>query len=573
MSSAAEFLKTEARLRTLALKTVASSVESYRYDPAKYIRERLGWTPWSGSGAIDGQQQVLDAYVLALRQQHEKEAFIAGELSDDKLKYWKPGAVIKNRIRVESGHTVGKTKTLAGIVNHFFDSFTPCVGYCFAPSYDQIHDLLFKEIKADRRGKGLPGRILDLELSVADNHFIKGKATNNSSDSGTERSQGQHGKYLIFVLDEAPGIADYVWNAVDSMTSGGISIVLMTGNPRNRTSRFHKAGSYSNVRSFRISCLDHPNVVSGREIVPGGVKRQYVEEMLEKHCEIVREHDADEHTFTIPFSVQVNEVTYPPGTIFKPDPEFMFRVLGIAPASISDKNLIPVGRFEAATKREPKSDRPHCARIGVDVARFGRDFGTIYIRYNGAVWCAGRPSRVDTTEYVHAIQAAALALKAKHPDVTSLHVRIDGGGGFGRGVGDRLKIDDELIKAFPDFVVMELHFNATPRDEAAFYDGITEWTADVAESLKTLAILNPPEALQADLCEREFKWRNAKGKEVKKLESKEEVRKRLNPPRSPDDGDGFVLAALSDHLVARPATAGPPRVGGARPQLKQYVYR
>lgn len=572
MSSSAEFLATEAKLRTLALRTVSLSLESYRYDPAKYIRDRLGWTPWSGSGETTGQQQILDAYVLALRQQHEKEAFTAGKITEDQLRYWKPDQVIKNRIRVESGHTVGKTKILAGIVNHFFDNFTPCVGYCFAPSWDQIHDLLFKEIKADRRGKGLPGRILDLELSASDNHFIKGKATNNSSDSGTERSQGQHGKYLIFVLDEAPGIADYVWNAVDSMTSGGIAIVLMTGNPRNRTSRFHKAGASSNVKSFRISCLDHPNVIAGREIVPGAVKRQYVEEMLEKHCEIVPEHDADEHTFTLQFNVQLNGITYPAGTIFKPNPEFMFRVLGIAPANVSDKNLVPVGRFETATKRAPRPDRPHCLRIGVDVARFGRDFGTIYLRHNGAVWCAGRPSRVDTTQYVQSIKTAALAVKANHPYITSLHIRIDGGGGFGRGVCDRLKIDDELLVAFADFFVLEVHFNAAPRDEAAFYDGITEWTADAAESLKALAVLNPPEALQADLCEREYGWRNAKGKEVKKLESKEEVRRRLNPPRSPDDGDGFVLAVVSDHLLTLP-TQESTIAGGTRPQLSTYKYR
>jgi hypothetical protein len=60
--------------------------------------------------------------------------------------------------------------------------------------------------------------------------------------------------------------------------------------------------------------------------------------------------------------------------------------------------------------------------------------------------------------------------------------------------------------------------------------------------------VSPPEELQADLCERLYDWRNARGKDVKRLESKEEFRKRLIPPRSPDDGDGFVLAVASDRL-------------------------
>jgi len=540
-------------LRRRGQQTTSDEFEETRFDPIEYVRKRFGWEPWRGTPDLPGQAEVFDAYALALRQQMERKSFEAGEVKKEDLNYWRPGETIKNRIRIESGHTIGKTKAAAGIVSHFFDHFTPSITYTFAPSWEQVKHLLWKEIKSDRHGKNLAGRVLDnCEIKFKPDHFAVGRATSNSQGRGTERVQGQHGEYLMFVLDEAEGVADYVYDAVDSMTSGGISIVLMLANPRTRVSRFHKAGAWANVKNFRISCLHHPNVVSGREVVPGAVKRQYVEEMLEKHCEIVHEHNADEQTFTIPFSVQVNGVTYPAGTIFKPDPEFMFRVLGIAPASVSDKNLVSVGRFEAATKRTPQPDRPHCMRIGVDVARFGRDFGTIYIRHNGVVWCAGRPSRVDTTEYVQSIKTAALAVHAKHPEITSLHVRIDGGGGFGRGVADRLKIDAELMSTFPDFLVLEVHFNATPQDEAAFYDGITEWTADAAESLKTLAILNPPEALQADLCERQYGWRNAKGKEVKKLESKEEVRRRLNPPRSPDDGDGFVLAVVSDHLLAPP---------------------
>jgi hypothetical protein len=222
--------------------------------------------------------------------------------------------------------------------------------------------------------------------------------------------------------------------------------------------------------------------------------------------------------------------------------------LGIAPANVSDKNLISVGRYEAATKRSPQTDHPENLRMGVDCAGYGKDSGTLYVRWNGAVWRAGRLSKLDTNEYVQKIKAEALRLRARDRGITSLHIRVDGGGGFGAGIIDRLKVDDELIQSFPDFQVLELHFNATPRDEAAFYDAITEWTADVAESLKSLAVVSPPEELQADLCERLYDWRNARGKDVKRLESKEEFRKRLIPPRSPDDGDGFVLAVASDRL-------------------------
>lgn len=474
--------------------------------------------------------------MLALRQQHEREALESGQMTESQLTCYVPDQIIKNRIRIESGHTIGKTKCLSGLVNHFFDCFVPCVGYCFAPSWEQIHDLLFKEIKTDRRDKGLPGRILDLELKASDNHFIKGKATNNADSTGTERAQGQHGRYNIFVFDEAEGIPDFVWDAVDGMTSGGISIVLMAANPRTRSSRFHKVRAHSNVQSFRVSCLQHPNVIANKEIVPGAVRRQYVNEMIEKHCRGVETHNADNHTFEVPWIED---------KVFEPDAEMMFRVLGVAPANISDKNLIPYGRYEAATKREPIEDRPAVARLGIDCARWGRDLGKGYTRWNGRAYPFASFAKQDSFEYYFAAKRECLKLAGQ--GVTSIHVRVDAGGGFGAGVVDLLKVDDELNKGFIDFKVIECNFGGSPTDKHAYYDSITEWTADVAESLKGLAVVGAPDSLEEDLCEREVEPRNKEGRFVRKLEDKDKFRKRIG--RSPDDGDGFILAVVMDNLI------------------------
>lgn len=538
--------------------------EPTRYNPAAYIQKYLGWTPWRGIDANKpGQMEVFDQYVLALRQQHEKEDYEWERIAERDLKYWKPGQVIQNQIRVESGHGNGKTKCGSGLVNHFIDHFKPSVIYTFAPTWHQIKDLLWKEIGFDRRGKGLPGRLLDTcEIRVSDNHFAKGKVASNAGGKGTERVHGQHERYQLFLLDEAEGVADFVYEALPGMMSGGISVAIFFANPRTRTSNFHKLGSSSSVKTFRISCINHPNVIQGREVIPGAVKRQYVLEMLEKHVDVVRAHDHDNQTFTLPFAVTLKGVEHPAGTVFKPNSEFMFRVLGIAPANISDKNLVPVGRYEAACNRNAKSNHPEQARAGVDVSRFGKDYGTFYIKWNGRVWRERQFYKLDTIEYYMAIREAMLDLKRQSVEgieykelsdvidkgITSLHIRIDGGGGFGGGVIDDLRADLELREAFEDFQVFECHFNGTPNDEAAFADCITEWTADAAESLKGLSVENPPEELKADLCEREYEWVNREGKAVKKLEDKKGFKKRVH--RSPDDGDGFVLAVALDHLFA-----------------------
>lgn len=504
----------------------------YRFDPEAYLVERLGWQPWRGSRDAPGQADVLDAYALALTQLHERrDVELAGGAWSDP---------IRNILRVEAGHAVGKTTLAAGIVSHFFDSFSPSVVYCFAPSHDQINDLLFKEIRKQRAGRGLPGRVLDTpEIKHTGDHFVKGRATNDNHGRGTERVQGQHEAHLLFVIDEAEGVAEFVYDAIKSMTSGGIAIVLMLANPRTRTSRFHRFKDHANVANFRISCLSHPNVLANADVIPGAVRREYVLAMIddgsEQHAEQVAAHNPDTHTFELPWQ---------PGIVYQPDAEFLFRVLGIAPANLADNTFVPVGRYEAATTRAPIAHDPHVARLGVDVARYGRDAGTLYRRWDGRIERRATFQQQDSNEYARLIKAEALAL-ARH-GVTSLHIRIDNGGGFGGAVEDRLKVDEELRRAFADFRIVMVDFGGTPHTADAYADNATEMYAHTAEALKGLALVNPPLFLEGDLCERTYTYVYKAGKEVKKLTEKEQFKRKLG--RSPDDGDGCVLAVAPDFM-------------------------
>ena len=545
-SSARSHLQLRARAalelqRRQAAGELKGRFDAYRFDAVGYLREQLGWEPWRGEGGESGQAEVADAYSLALRQQHERQAVEAGQLPLEACTVYRPGEEIRRVIRVESGHGIGKTTLLAGLVSHFFDCFRPSIAYCFAPTHEQINDLLFKEIRRQRRGRGLPGRVLETpEVKGGADHFVKGRATNDAGGRGTERVQGQHAPHLLFVLDEAEGISEFVFGAIDSMASGGISIVLMAANPLTRASRFHRAATRRDAVSFRVSCINHPNVRAGRALIPGAVERAYVETMIDdgetQHAEVVSRHDPDQHTFELPWR---------PGVVYRPDAEFMFRVLGIAPTLVSVNTFCPIGRYEAARKRRPEGEEPHKARIGVDVARWGTDAGTVWVRHNGAARRAARLDQQDTTAYAQAIRAEALRLAAL--GVTDLRVRVDGGGGFGGGVVDQLRRDEELRKHFQVFQVLEVNFNASPHDPKAFADLITEATWHAAESLKALALISPPATLEADLVERRYGWVKVGGRDVKKLEPKEQFRER-HEGRSPDDGDGFVLAAAPDHL-------------------------
>lgn len=524
--------------------TDGDTFAEYRFDPIRYITQKLRWHPWAGDSEHPGQVEVLEAYRTALLQLHDRYDYEQGNKSADQLEYWRPGTVIKNRIRIEAGHGVGKTKIAAGIFSHYFDCYQPSIVYTFAPTAPQINDLLWKEIRTDRRGNSLPGRVLEIpELKYRADHFAKGRATSDSHGRGTERVQGQHGKYLLFILDEAEGVADFVYKAVESMASGGIVIVLMLANPRTRTSLFYRQRLREDVVNFRISCIYHPNVLADREIVPGAVRRDYVENMLPENADIVHEHNADDHTFELPWR---------PGTIYKPNAEYMFRVLGIAPANVSDNTFVTVGRYEAACNRQPVSIEPTKARIGIDVARYGTDNGTIYCRHDGRIWRYRQISGQDTNAYRMAVKELCSQLKVQ--GVTDLQIRVDGGGGYGSGIVDPLRIDVDFLAQFKAVRIYEVHNNGVPNDASKYADKVTELYAEAAETLTGYALINPPPALEDDLTDRRYGFANKGGVDVKKLEAKELFKKRKE--RSPDDGDGMVLAAAPDHIFEDVPTEG-----------------
>jgi hypothetical protein len=543
--------------------------EKYKFDALGYIRDVLGWEPWSGTKEEPGQVEVIRAYELALRQQVEREEYNKGEIAPADLQWWKPGETIENEIRVEAGHGVGKTKLASGLFSHFFDCFLPSIIYTFAPTEDQIRDLLWKEIGTDRAGNAsFPGVLTDLHIEAAKNHFAQGRATNDNGGKGSERVQGQHGEFLMFILDEAEGVAGFVYKAIKTMLSGGIGIVLMLANPKTRTSDFYHARKRSTCQSFRISSHSHPNVVNGYDVIPGAVKRTYVASMMEgdggsPNVEIVPRHNRDKYTFTLPFEVNFGDEVRPPGTIFLPNDEYLFRVLGVPPESGAGNTIIPVGRFEAATKRD-LSELAYIdfskIRMGVDVSRWGNDYGTLYIEYGGVIWREAQFFQLDGDEYAGAIQEAALRIYEAAPPgqkPMSLHVRIDGTGGWGSDLITALHNNRTLLDRFEEFKVLEVVFNGSPSaDNRAKYEDIATEIYDLAGArLAALRIENAPKNLEPDLCERTYKWvtRRQEGLTVKQLVGKDEFKK--DHGRSPDDGDGFALCAAPDqtftHLLQK----------------------
>lgn len=514
----------------------ANPFSRYQTDPIAYAETELKFFPWAGRDTA-GQRELFADIGASVRAQ------LAGE----------PTPRI---FRVAAGHGIGKTLGAAALVNWWFDAFAPSICITTAPTKTAVVEKLWKNIKT-LRGRHLPGRVLPAEprMEKAPNHFAIGQTTSNSGGQGTERFQGQHDQYLFFVLDEAEGIAAYVYDAIHAMMTGGrVLLCLALANPRTRSSRFHRLATQPGVKNYHLSVLDFPNVLDGRDTIPGGTSREWVIGCVQQWCKVAPGPNPDAHTFTLPFAVP------PPqegagccgsaGTHFLPNAEFLFRVAGVAPANTSSDTFLPAGRFQAACERARGDDRPEQAWIGIDAAGYGSDLGTLYVRHNGAVWRAATCSKPDgdqdPTDYWQKARTAAFALAAQ--GVTHLSVRIDAGGGFGNGVYDRLKRDEGLRAAFGSLEFHLVHFGGTPQAPKSYRDLGTQMYAEAAEACLALSILKPPAALEGDLCERRYEWVNWQGIEVKKLTEKKQFRREQG--RSPDDGDGFALCVCPDFLFA-----------------------
>ena len=560
-------------------QTDAEKYAVYRNRPAEYISTFLHWTAWTGRDEDHpGQLQILEACALVMRQQEEKDLYEKGELKREDLKCYTPGQKIKKWIRVESGNGIGKTKTSSGILNWFLDCFVPSAIFTFAPGGDQARFAMWAEIRKDREGKGLPGRILETEIKISGHHFAAHRTVSDGLGKGEERIKGKHEAFQLFVLDEADGIPDFVFGAINAMTSGGNSLVVMFANPKSRATMFHRIKSKSYVQTFRISTLDHPNVVAGFEVIPGAVKRDFIETNIENDCEILHIceehcrldhkelHNDEEFTFELIYPVKIGELDCPPGSIFRPNPTFMTVILGITPPNSTDNTVVPVGVYEGACKRIPQGGDASIARIGLDAARFGGDLGKMYVYWQDAAWLACEFFKQKTEKYVETIRAECHKLAAK--GVTKLYIRIDAG--YGGGIIDALRIDGELTKAFDEYEVYEVHFGSTKTHSKDYYDVVTEMYFEAAETLKGVCLLNAVPSLEIDLCEREYNYKNVQGKIKKKLEEKPDFKKRKK--HSPDDGDGLVMAIAPDYCfnrlnfhVVNPAVAGRAAVNKSNP--------
>lgn len=255
------------------------------------------------------------------------------------------------KVAVKSGHATGKT-FCAGGLSLYLAYVWHCVGITTAPTFRQVRRALWGEIHwlFNNSLSPLGGKLNQVSLDLGDKWFVEGFAT----DKPMENITGIHEENVFVIIDEAGGVPDLTFEAIEGLLTSENSFVLFIGNPINSEGPFADAFK-PNSKFYKISmsCYDVPNVRYGSNIYSKLTSYQWVKDKEVKW-------GTDSNMFKV-------------------------RVLGEFPDENKD-TLIPLRYIESALRRGQDGSCPQdrVVSLGLDVARQGTD-SSIY----GAKYASG----------------------------------------------------------------------------------------------------------------------------------------------------------------------------------------
>lgn len=284
------------------------------------VSVRLDWSVW----------EVALRQLEEVTQRHHGIRFPDPHWWDDPLDFWRrilgvePWARQMDvilacrdhvRVAVKSGRRVSKSHTVAGLALDFYSSFPDARVVMTSTTARQVDAILWRELKqirarsgrctackaADPLGRKIPRPCPHSAIIAGDAGMLARTGLKmNSIDpsdfrevfgftaSEGEAVQGIAGPHMLFIVDEASGVAAEIFDAINGNRAGGGRVVLF-GNP-TRTSgelwdAFHEKAKQDpedptsqGYFGVTISSEESPNVIEGRDVIPGLATREWIEE-------------------------------------------------------------------------------------------------------------------------------------------------------------------------------------------------------------------------------------------------------------------------------------------------------
>jgi len=172
----------------------------------------------------------------------------------------------KKRISIRSGHGVGKSAVLSWLIIWYLFCFKDAQIPCTAPTSDQMHDVLWKEV-AKWLDK-LPAVIKEKYDWSANYVRIKESPETWFARAKTARKEkpealaGIHGDFVLFLIDEASGVPQEIFNTAEGALTEDNIIVIMISNPTRLIGYFYDShhNDKDNWHTLNFSSIDSPIV-------------------------------------------------------------------------------------------------------------------------------------------------------------------------------------------------------------------------------------------------------------------------------------------------------------------------
>ena len=187
---------------------------------------------------------------------------------------------VHKRVAVKSGNGLGKGYCAAVAVLWFLYSHDPAIVLSTAPTFRQVRHILWRQIRRlhRRAAATLGGKILDTRWKMAEDRYALGLSADTA-----DQFQGFHSPNLFIVVDEAEGVGEEIYEAIESITTSAETRLLLIGNPTTVTGAFRRA-FYQERHLYHIisiSALDNPTVQAGKAVIPGLTTEAWVQERRE----------------------------------------------------------------------------------------------------------------------------------------------------------------------------------------------------------------------------------------------------------------------------------------------------
>lgn len=430
------------------------------------------------------------------------------------------------KVSIKSGQGVGKTAMEAAVFLWFLTCFSYPRIVATAPTKQQLHDVLWSEISKWMSKSDLLSMLLKWTKTYV---YMVGNEKRWFGVARTatkpENMQGFHEDNMLFIVDEASGVADPIMEAIVGTLSGANNKLLMCGNPTRTSGTFYDSfhGDRSIYVQHTVSSADSPR--TSKDNIES-LKRKYGENSNVFRVRVLGEFPEQEDDVFIQLAWIEQSI--------KTEPE--------------EKTAKALGSFYN-DKGEKVIDRSgvETIDIGCDVARFGDDKTCISYKINEVCRMYKTYNGQDTTWTAGNICQLFVMLKDLYKFKGKIYVKIDDGG-VGGGVTDQLKAAKRKHpEIYGNMEVVAVHFGQ-PIKHKYYYDSTTYMMGIIREMIQPFddegrpreptLILPDDSDLVAELSIRKYSYIGGKIK----VESKKDMKDR--GLHSPDEADSMLLTCF-----------------------------